>query len=288
MKRTINLDGNFTPIPYPEIEFKHFIFNGGEHNITLNNSIDYSSIDSVIITNRINSSEDLIKTLITKDALERKGIRDIALIMPYLPYARQDRVCNEGESFTLKVFCNLINQAKFSKVYVLDAHSDVAPALINNCVNISNDKHVLFMLKSIYTKSHMELHPILISPDSGANKKINKLAQWLNTYNHINVVKADKVRDAKTGNLTGFEVFANDLQNRDCIIVDDICDGGGTFIGLAKELKKKNAGKLYLFVTHGIFSKGFEELKEYFEMIYTTNSFRDIENNFIKQFKIQL
>jgi ribose-phosphate pyrophosphokinase len=70
------------------------------------------------------------------------------------------------------------------------------------------------------------------------------------------------------------------------LIVDDICDGGGTFIGLAAELKNKNAGKLYLAVSHGIFSKGFDSLK-CFDKIFTTNSFKDFDNEVITQINLQ-
>jgi len=65
--------------------------------------------------------------------------------------------------------------------------------------------------------------------------------------------------------------------------VDDICDGGGTFLGLATALKEKNAGKLSLIVSHGIFSKGFEELNKSFDTVFTTNSFRDIEEEKVVQ-----
>ncbi|MAX71916.1 MAG: hypothetical protein CMC76_12600 [Flavobacteriaceae bacterium] len=76
--------------------------------------------------------------------------------------------------------------------------------------------------------------------------------------------------------MEGFRVYEDDLQGKDCLIVDDICDGGGTFIGLAKELKKHNAGNLYLAVSHGIFSKGLEELNQYFTKIFTTDSFKTV------------
>jgi ribose-phosphate pyrophosphokinase len=100
------------------------------------------------------------------------------------------------------------------------------------------------------------------------------------------VVECSKSRDVKTGKLTGFKVYAEDLEGKDCLIVDDICDGGGTFIGLAGELKKKNAGNLYLAVTHGIFSKGFEELEKCFDKIFTTDSFKEINHNCLTQIKI--
>lgn len=277
--RILNLDGMFIPVSYPEIEFKLFKFSGGELHIKLNNNIDYSVIGKVIITHRIRSTDDLMAVLIAKDALELKGIKSFDLIMPYVPYARQDRKCFNGESFTLKVFTDILNSAKFDTVHIFDAHSDVAPALINNCVNHDNEQIVMNVLDD-----NFDLPPILISPDAGANKKANKLAVNLG----LDLVKCDKVRDPKTGALSGFEVFTFDLLGKKCLIVDDICDGGGTFLGLAEELKKKNAGDLYLFVTHGIFSKGIDLLTKSFDFIYTTNSFNDIKHDYAIQYKINL
>lgn len=277
-KRTLNLDGMFIPVPIPEIEYELLKFSGGELHIKLNNNIDYSEVERVIITHRIKNTDDLMAVLIAKNALELKGVKSFDLIMPYVPYARQDRKCFNGESFTLKVFANILNSANFENVHVFDAHSDVAPALIDNCNNHDNKQFVREILCDFENK------PILISPDAGSNKKANKLAIDL----QMELVKCDKVRDTKTGALSGFEVFTSDLKGKDCLIVDDICDGGGTFLGLAKELKNKGAGNIYLFVTHGIFSKGTEIFKELFSGLYCTNSFSDLESNNVKQIKIQL
>ena len=97
----------------------------------------------------------------------------------------------------------------------------------------------------------------------------------------------DRHRDVKTGKLTGFTAYANDLKNQICVIVDDICDGGGTFLGLAQELKNKNAGDIILIVSHGIFSKGFDELTKHFTKVITTDSFSTIDDPRLTQIKLQ-
>ena len=273
MTRTLNLDEMFVPVPFPQIEYELHTFSGGELHIKLNNNIDYKKIKQVIITHRVRSMNDFMAILIAKDALELKGVKRFDLVMPYVPYARQDRKCFDGESFTLKVFTDILNSQKFDSVHVLDAHSDVAPALINNCVNHSNEDYIEAILEDF------EEPPILISPDAGSNKKANNLAKKFGLY----LVKCDKVRDVKTGKLSGFSVFEDNLYKRDCLIVDDICDGGGTFIGLGKEMKKKNAGNISLFVTHGIFSKGLNIFNKVFEKIYCTNSFKDIPHPVIQR-----
>lgn len=281
MTRSLNLDRLFLPTAYTEIEFDMFQFSGGELHIKLNNNIDYSVIDKVVITNRFKNGDDLLKVLIAKDALQRKGVSHFDLVMPYIPYARQDRQCFDGESFTLKVFSTLINSAKFDSVIVFDSHSDVAPALLDNCKNTPNNDFVWATVMDIKKKAPAD-KLFIVSPDSGANKKTNKL--FSEVVNFDGIVKCDKKRDLATGALSGFEVFSGDLNETSCLIVDDICDGGRTFIGIAEALREKNAGDLYLFVTHGIFSNGLEELNKYFRGIYTTNSVKDVEG--VKQFKL--
>ncbi len=181
-----------------------------------------------------------------------------------------------GEPLSVKVYADILNAMNLNKVTVFDAHSEVTPALVNNCEVIPNHKFIAEVLKTIGNNVK------LISPDGGALKKIYKVSEFLGG---IDVVECSKSRDVKTGKLSGFKVYNDDLQGSDCLIVDDICDGGGTFIGLAKELKKKNAGKLFLAVSHGIFNKGFEDLK-CFDGIFTTDSFKDFEGEEVSQIKL--
>jgi ribose-phosphate pyrophosphokinase len=181
-----------------------------------------------------------------------------------------------GEPLSVKVYADILNAMQLNKVTVFDAHSEVTPALVNNCEVIPNHKFIAQVLKT--TGNNVKL----ISPDGGALKKIYKVSEFLGG---IDVVECSKSRDVKTGKLSGFKVYNDDLQGTDCLIVDDICDGGGTFIGLAEELKKKNAGKLFLAVSHGIFNKGFEDLK-CFDGIFTTDSVRDFEGE-LNQIKLK-
>lgn len=127
----------------------------------------------------------------------------------------------------------------------------------------------------------------LISVDAGASKKINELAKTLSNNYDVNIVQCDKTRDIKSGKITGLKVYVDDLNNLPCIIVDDIADGAASFIYCVKELQKiKGYNKSYLIVTHGIFSKGFEELNNYFDGIYCTNSYSDIKDPSLTQLNV--
>ncbi|WP_163409968.1 ribose-phosphate diphosphokinase [Flavobacterium ajazii] len=262
----LNLDPKFAPIQdQEEIKFQSFTFSGGEPHIKINPDFDVNQ--KVTITHRLNSFNDLGLLCITVDALRRMDVKIIDLFIPYFPAARQDRVMIPGEPLSVKVYADIINAMQLNKVFVFDAHSEVTPALLNNSTVIPN----YTFIKEVLNKIGQNVK--LISPDGGALKKIYKVSEYLGG---VEVVECSKSRDVKTGKLSGFKVYEEDLQGMDCLIVDDICDGGGTFVGLAEELKKKNAGKLYLAVSHGIFNKGFEVLN-CFDGIFTTNSFKDFD-----------
>jgi ribose-phosphate pyrophosphokinase len=267
----LNLDPSFSPFAgQKEIDFKSFTFSGGEPHIKINPDFDVNQ--KIIITHRLNSFNDLGLLCLTVDALRKMDVKVIDLFIPYFPAARQDRVMIKGEPLSVKVYADIINAMQLNKVFVFDAHSEVTPALVNNCEVIPNHTFIQEVLKVIGENVK------LISPDGGALKKIYKVSEFLGG---VDVVECSKSRDVKTGRLSGFKVYEDDLNGMDCLIVDDICDGGGTFVGLAEELKKKNAGKLYLAVSHGIFNKGFEVL-DCFDKIFTTNSFKDFEGESVK------
>lgn len=273
----LNLDLSFTPLGEDNsINYKSFLFAGGEPHIKIADDFDKDA--PVTITQRINSFNDLGLICITVDALRRMGVKEIHLYIPYFPAARQDRVMIPGEPLSVKVYADIINALALASVTVFDPHSEVTPALLNNCVTLSNHEFI----KEVITKIGSDVK--LISPDGGALKKIYKVSEFLGG---AEVVECSKSRDVKTGKLSGFKVYAEDLGGADCLIVDDICDGGGTFNGLAEALKAKNAGKLYLAISHGIFSKGFDELSKYFEQIFTTDSIKHVEHTGVTQIKLQ-
>lgn len=263
----LNLDKQFRINKDREIEFTRFFFSGGEPHIKINPNFDISH--SIDVTIRLNSFNDLGFLCLAVDALKRLNANLGNLFIPYFPAARQDRVMVEGEALSVKVYAEIINALGFKNVTVFDPHSEVTSAVLRNSVVITNHNFI----KSVIAKTGSDL--MLISPDGGALKKIYKVSEFLGG---IEVIECSKSRDVKTGQLEGFKVYCEDLKGKDCLIVDDICDGGGTFIGLAIILKSKNAGNLYLAVSHGIFSKGLDELGQHFKYIFTTNSFKDIDN----------
>lgn len=260
----LNLDETFTPYGSSGINYKKFDFPSGcEPHIKIATYL--KSQDGIIVTHRIKSSSDIITLLLAVDALKRMGERNMELFIPYLPFARQDRVMVEGEPLSVKVMADLINSCGFEKVTIYDPHSEVCLALINNSEVYNNHN---FVKKVLQDKSNY----MIVCPDAGAYKKIFKLCQALNYTDRIAL--CNKIRNVATGEILSTTCDVEDFKRKDVYIVDDICDGGGTFILLAEELKARNCGKVNLVVSHGIFSKG-TDLKN-IDHIYTTDSFKDI------------
>jgi ribose-phosphate pyrophosphokinase len=267
-----------------DIKYKISKFPDGQQSITLDlENTDFEpGSQSVTIKSRLNSFLDLELIICANQALIELGIqnsvfklKEINLYTPYFVGARSDRKFLNGQSNYLKtVICPIINSQNFNRVIVLDPHSDVLEACLNNFHKVSN---VDFASNAI--KSYVSGELILISPDAGALKKIYDVSKEIGCKN---VIVANKLRDMETGRILRTEVPGLDDSplSKNFVISDDICDGGRTFIEIAKvirDIRPKEIfnDKIYLCVTHGIFSAGFEELEKYFDAIFTTNSVKE-------------
>lgn len=279
--KLLNLSTGFRPFQGGEIPFTSLVFNGGEPHIKIQATLK-DMPDSILITTRISNSDDLVKLILAVNAIRGitlgKPVR-IGLFLPYFPGARQDRIVVPGEPLTAKVYADLINSLNFNQVTILDPHSIVTPALINNCYVITNESFAIKALLEIRMRCQKPMM-YLVAPDLGAKKKTEQVAKL---YPHsYDILQANKKRNLDTGQILSIELLnePDEIGNTPCVIVDDICDGGGTFIGVAEALRKKGATSIYLVVTHGIFSKGFKELNKHFDGIYTTDSFPNIDNDY--------
>ncbi len=236
-------------------------FPGGEVGVKIPEVSLTSILNPYTVQVNYQNSDDIFYMLNIVDALKRAGIpnKHICVEIPYLPYARQDRVCSQGESFALDVFMQVLKTMDVT-VWCHDIHSD-----------IFTDKYPWLWSRyqwslawGLYDKGF----DVYISPDAGAKKKVTQhraVAQG-----KASVVSLQKER---VGSAVVYKHEEHDTIKGRCIVVDDICDGGATFVSLAEMLKRTqpNITELSLYVTHGIFSKGVDKLKELYDNIYTAN-----------------
>jgi ribose-phosphate pyrophosphokinase len=259
-------------------------FSGGERNIKIKPSRTQLVNDSeTVVEAHLTSSEDVIDLLLLKDAIDNHiSFKDTKkkLVIPYLPYARQDRAMVYGEALSIRVFAKLINSMNFDYVQVSDPHSDVGPALLNN-LEVVQQSHLAIgiLVRNMHFRSiASERNLVVCSPDAGALKKCSKFAKSMDL---TEMVIGIKHRDLATGEITGTSFTGADVKGKDVLMVDDICDGGATFYHLGKALKDAGANRVLLYVTHGIFSKGVDGVfTDIIDGIYTAYPWRKyVEGN---------
>ena len=253
------------------VEVKSWTFPGGERNLRVPPEVRGNR---ATITCRYKGSDDLVDLILIVNALRhsRRNIR-IHLVIPYFPFARQDRVMVNGEPHALQAVVQVINMLNFDEVFCLDPHSDVLEGLFPPGKFGYEAQWDIW--QSIQATPAPGAVVALVSPDAGALKKIYKLANLLKWP----VIQASKERDVSTGEILSTSFDCEYLTGYDELyIVDDICDGGRTFIELAKVIRNRGfTGKLILCVTHGIFSKGLTPEFDIFDQIYCENNINDTE-----------
>ncbi|HOV76319.1 MAG TPA: ribose-phosphate pyrophosphokinase-like domain-containing protein, partial [Candidatus Hydrogenedentes bacterium] len=164
------------------------IFPGGEVHVAVDDSFVCHFPQMIRITAHLRSPADQMALFMLTDAIRRVCRAPICLRMPYVPYARQDRVCNPGEALAAKVFCQMINAQDYETVTIFDPHSDVVPALLDRVVV----KDAAEAIDLILGRSEFADGVTFIAPDAGAQKRVLKLAK---RFGVDSVVCADKVRD---------------------------------------------------------------------------------------------
>jgi ribose-phosphate pyrophosphokinase len=257
-------------------------FPDGQQMVDILNTVEVKGCD-VWIFARLNTFTDLEVIVCANQALKEAGAKTVSLFVPYFIGARSDRKFKEGSVNYLKsVIGPLINSQGFARVKVFDPHSDVLEACLDNYEKVSNLELVKWALPKIDNTNAARERVVLVSPDAGSLKKIYEIADY---FKIDRVIIASKHRDLKTGKITRTDVPGlNDYpSNSKFVIIDDICDGGRTFIEVAKAIKsniwpndRKFSGEIHLIVSHGIFSSGFSDLSEYVDKIFCTDSYSSI------------
>ncbi len=223
---------------------------------------------------RIQNSSDLVALLMTAGARPEGPFKQVCI--PYMPYARQDRVAVPGDPIAIDVVAKILSATGIEEFFVIDAHSEATETALRRYCTGHHFVHNINPLQYIYQYLLTTKIPevTFISPDKGARKKTEYYAEFINA-NVNGVVYCDKVRNPDDGKLIGFKVAESTCVNPKCfVIVDDICDGGRTFIGVKEAVLKSFPDiPIHLWTTHAIYSAGLEGLGKEFVTIGSTDSF---------------
>lgn len=202
------------------------------------NGDEFDSRGNMLVEWYYENDAELFSLICVKRHLDRiYPYSDAVLYMPYIPHARMDRVKSDEDVFTLKYFCEVINSLGFKVVHVRDAHSNVSLALLDNVVEEPINRFV----KQAILQSRADA---LFFPDEGAMKRYSGDFDMPYAFGM-------KKRDWETGKILGLDIInAENIKDKNILIVDDICSRGGTFFHAAKALKAAGAKSVSLYVTH--------------------------------------
>lgn len=245
-------------------------FSDGEKHIKFITEINRK--DSVKVICRITSMDELFILMQVGDILNRMEV-EWALVITYLMGMRMDRVMSFNEAFSLKIVAKTINDMHPDAVFVVEPHSDRTLKLINNSTPLMNH----FAEAAMTDPEH---NYMIVFPDAGAKLRYGEALE-----NKVPMMTCHKKRDPATGKLSGFGIDNPEVLNEypECnafFVIDDLCDGGGTFCGIADQLKalRPNFHRT-LAITHAVAARGIYKVMDYYNDLFITNSYADWGND---------
>ena len=219
-------------------------FADGEVYVEINENIRGNSV-FVIQSTSTPANDNLMELLLCIDALRRSSAKNITAVIPYFGYARQDRKVVPRTSISAKLVSNLITNAGANRIVTVDLHS----GQIQGFFDIPVDNLFTTPLFTRYIKKNLKnKNLICVSPDVGGVQRTRGLATKID----VDLAIIDK-RRLQPGKSQVMRIIGN-VQNKECIIVDDIIDSGGTIVNAVDALIREGAKSVYVFVTHAVLS----------------------------------
>jgi ribose-phosphate pyrophosphokinase len=193
------------------------------------------------------ANDHLMEMLIMIDAFRRSSAKRITAVMPYFGYARQDRRTSGRTPISAKLVANLITQAGADRVLTLDLHA----GQIQGFFDIPTDNLFSIPVISRDIKQHYALENLtVVSPDVGGVVRARSLAKRLDAQLAIVDKRRERAGESEVMNVIG------SVEGRDCVLVDDIVDSGGTLCNAAEALLNNGATSVTAYITHGVLSGG--------------------------------
>ena len=191
------------------------------------------------------ANDNLMELLICIDALKRSSAKNITAVIPYFGYARQDRKVVPRTAISAKLVSDLITNAGANRILSVDLHA----GQIQGFFNIPVDNLFATPIFARHIKKKITLNNLIcVAPDVGGVERTRALSRRINT----NIAIIDKRRPAP-GKSEVMNIVGN-VKNKNCVIIDDIIDSGGTIVNAAKALKEKGAKDVYVYITHAVLS----------------------------------
>lgn len=220
-------------------------FSDGEVNVEINENVRGGDI-FIIQSTCAPTNDNLIELIVMVDALRRASATRITAVIPYFGYARQDRrVRSARVPITARVIANFLSSVGIDRILTVDLHAEQIQGFFD--VPVDNVFSSPILLEDMLQKNFN--NPIVVSPDIGGVMRARAIAKLLND---TDMAIIDKRRSR--ANIAQIMNIIGDVYNRDCILVDDMIDTGGTLCKATDVLKAKGAYRVFAYATHPIFS----------------------------------
>lgn len=247
-----------------DIKYTIFSFPDGEKQISINSEIDRKQEIKVIC--RVTNAEELFILMQVNDILSRHGVKWF-LYITYLMSMRMDRVMDFNRPFSLSIVSNILKNFSCYDIEVLEPHSERLIDLSECYGGV-----FIFHIDNNYFKD-----ATIVFPDEGSAERYQGAFD-------SNVIVFKKKRNLSTGKIESFEIISEKVVSNNFVFVDDLCDGGGTFLGELEVLKEKYPdGKFTLIVCHAVNEQGLRKVLDKFDKVIISNSYKDwdkiIESN---------
>ncbi|AEC18292.1 ribose-phosphate pyrophosphokinase [Gallibacterium anatis] len=221
-------------------------FSDGEIQIQINENVRGSDV-FIVQSTCAPTNDSLMELVVMIDALRRASAGRITAVVPYFGYARQDRrVRSSRVPITAKVVADILSNVGVDRVLTCDLHAEQIQGFFD--VPVDNVFGSPVLLDDILKKTDLE-NPIVVSPDIGGVVRARAVAKLLND---TDMAIIDKRRPR--ANVSQVMHIIGDVADRDCILVDDMIDTGGTLCKAAEALKERGAKRVFAYATHAVFS----------------------------------
>ncbi|MEO0982418.1 MAG: ribose-phosphate pyrophosphokinase [Pseudomonadota bacterium] len=233
---------DYLDAPLTEAEVKTFADN--EVFVRINENVRGEDV-FVIQSTSAPANDNLMELLICIDALARASARRITAVIPYFGYARQDRKTDGRTPISAKLVANLISTAGADRVLTMDLHA----GQIQGFFDVPTDNLIAApVIEADIRENYNGDDIMIVSPDVGGVVRARSLANRLGCDLAIVDKRRPRAGESEVMNIIG------DVDGRRCILVDDICDSGGTLCNASAALKEKGAKSAAAYVTHGVLS----------------------------------
>ncbi|WP_343190412.1 ribose-phosphate pyrophosphokinase [Buchnera aphidicola (Mollitrichosiphum nigrofasciatum)] len=220
-------------------------FSDGEISVQINENVRGSDV-FVIQSTCYPTNDNIMELIVMIDAIRRASAGRITAVIPYFGYARQDRrVRSARVPITAKVIADFLSNVGVDRILTVDLHAEQIQGFFD--IPVDNVFGSVVLLEDML-KIHL-INPVVVSPDIGGVVRTRAIAKLLND---TDMAIIDKRRPY--ANYSQVMHIIGDIENKDCILIDDIIDTGGTLCSAAKALKKNGARRVFAYATHPIFS----------------------------------